>query len=172
METLLILYKCFVRSIIDYASFAYFPTQKDLINKLGKIQFYAIRLCYGFRISTPTNILLAESKLVSIQERTGFLCNCYLYKVLSNSNFLIHTTIKRCEKKIERHKIAICNRIILSKIQNLEKVTNIQITNKHFNIYLHDYETLFLEDIDVDIEIGRTLKNCTNPNDIIKSLII
>ena len=71
-QTLLTFHKCFVRSIIDYASFVYYPTRKNLADKLEKIQYAAIRFALGYRNSTPTNILLAESKLPSICERSRF----------------------------------------------------------------------------------------------------
>ena len=56
-ETLIILYKSFVRSILDYGCFVYFPTQLNQIEKLEKIQYAVIRLALGYRINTPTNIL-------------------------------------------------------------------------------------------------------------------
>ena len=60
---LLILYKSFVRSIIDYGCFIYFSHKKNEVEALEKIQFAAIRYALGYRISTPTNLLIAESKL-------------------------------------------------------------------------------------------------------------
>ena len=41
-NTLIVFYKNFVRSILDYACFVYFPTQKTIIEKLEKIQFSAL----------------------------------------------------------------------------------------------------------------------------------
>ena len=100
-ETQIILYKSLVRSIIDYGSFVYFPTQHNQIYKLERIQYAAIRLALGYRKSTPTNILLAESKLSTIKERTKFLCMNYLYKILTNENLLIHKTINSYVKTFQ-----------------------------------------------------------------------
>lgn len=103
-ETLITLYKSFVRSIIDYGCFIYLPTRKNEIAKLEKIRYAAIRAALGYRISTPTNILLAESKLPLIQERTKFLCKCYLSKILSSKNSQVHKTIQNFYKKSKKKK--------------------------------------------------------------------
>ncbi|XP_076658781.1 uncharacterized protein LOC143362464 [Halictus rubicundus] len=60
-ETLITLYKSFIRSTIDYGSFIYFPSQKYLTAKLESIQNTAIRLALGYRKTTPLNILIGES---------------------------------------------------------------------------------------------------------------
>ena len=85
-ETLIYLYKSYVRSIIDYASFIYYPKTKILAEKLEKIQNSAIRTALGLRTSTPNNILLAEAKLPTICDRTKLLCQCYLVKNLSSTS--------------------------------------------------------------------------------------
>ncbi|XP_058803329.1 uncharacterized protein LOC131671138 [Phymastichus coffea] len=90
--TLLTLYKSFIRAIIDYGCLVYYPTQAKLTNVLEKIQYSAIRLSLGYRISTPTNILLSESKLVTIENRTKYLCLNYLYKIMSNKNFKVFSS--------------------------------------------------------------------------------
>ena len=94
-STLITLYKSFIRPIIDYASFIYFPSSKNKIEKLEGIQYVAIRLALGFRNSTRINILLAESKLTTLESRAKFLCNCFLVKNLSNISSLTSQTINK-----------------------------------------------------------------------------
>ena len=53
-STLLLFYKSFIRSILDYASHVYYPPKKNIQNKIEKLQFKSIRLALGYRISTPT----------------------------------------------------------------------------------------------------------------------
>ena len=65
-STLLIFYKSFVRPIIDYASFLYFPLKNTNVLKLERIQVQAIRLSLGYRITTPTNILTSEAKMIRL----------------------------------------------------------------------------------------------------------
>lgn len=82
-ETLTALYKSYILSKIDNASFIYYPTSKNLVNKLENIQLSAIRSALGYRITTPKNILLAESKLISITERAKQLGCIFLLKCMS-----------------------------------------------------------------------------------------
>ncbi|CAB0041508.1 unnamed protein product [Trichogramma brassicae] len=84
-DTLLILYKSYIRSIMDYGSFIYLPKNKQDKLKLERIQFAAIRCALGYRMSTPTNILLAEAKMFSFEERTKMLGKAYIAKALSNT---------------------------------------------------------------------------------------
>ena len=51
-ETLVILYKSYVRSIIEYGSYIYCPLKANLLEKMQKIQNSAIRTALGYRIST------------------------------------------------------------------------------------------------------------------------
>ena len=60
--TLLTFYKNFVRAIIDYGCVVYFPTRKNLINKIEQVQYKAIRAALGYRTTTPINILLHGKK--------------------------------------------------------------------------------------------------------------
>ncbi|OXU19814.1 hypothetical protein TSAR_010589 [Trichomalopsis sarcophagae] len=94
-NTLLILYKSFVH----YANFVYFPTNKQLVQKLERIQYAALRLSLGYRNSTPTNVILAESKMLTIEDRTIYLCHCHLYTILSNRNLIVNETIRSLKKK-------------------------------------------------------------------------
>ncbi|OXU28797.1 hypothetical protein TSAR_005478 [Trichomalopsis sarcophagae] len=52
-------------------------------------------------ISTPTNILIAESKMQFIQERTKFLCKNNLYKIYTNEKILVHNTINYFNKLLK-----------------------------------------------------------------------
>lgn len=72
-ETLIILHKSLISSMIDYGSIVYFPDKKYLYMKFEKLQYSAIRFALGYRISTPTIILIAESKLPLLRERTKYL---------------------------------------------------------------------------------------------------
>ena len=90
-QTLITLYKSYVRSVIEYASSVYFPTRKNSIYKLERIQYQAIRLALGYRRSTPTTILLAESKLPLLSERAKFLANRYITNVLANRKSMLYS---------------------------------------------------------------------------------
>ena len=107
--TLLILYKSYVRSILDYASFIYYPKLKKYREMLEKIQYAALRSAMGYRISTPTNIILAETKVCAIRDRARFLCRCYLSKIISFSESNVYENLmKTCsgnnKKKILKNR--------------------------------------------------------------------
>lgn len=94
-DTLLTLYKSYVRSIIDYGLFVWFPTHKKAIQKIERIQYSALRAALGMRKSTPVNVLIAESKLNFIRDRAQYLCKRYLTKILSNRESPIYKTMIR-----------------------------------------------------------------------------
>ena len=62
---------------------------------MERIQYAAIRLALGYRISTPTNILVAESKLTYLQDRIKFLCSTYRSKIIASENVPDTKTIDR-----------------------------------------------------------------------------
>ena len=101
--------------------------RKDLRNKLEQIQYNAIRAVLGLRKTTPTNILLAESKLPFIYERSKFLCNMFLIKTLSNESLPLHKAINiHCKNKnnINRKRkrlFEICAIEIMRNFPNLYK---------------------------------------------------
>ena len=92
---LMLIFKSFVRSIIEYGIYIYLPKQKKIADKLEKIQYQAIRTALGYRSSTPTNILLAESKLIFITDRARYLCNRYLSKIFANDQTPSYKTINK-----------------------------------------------------------------------------
>lgn len=83
-QTLLMIYKSYIRSIIDYAGFIYFPWKKTETKKLEKVQHSAIRLALGYRMSTPLNVLLGESKLQTLADRVKYLGSNFIIKALSH----------------------------------------------------------------------------------------
>lgn len=81
-QTMLAFYTSYILSILDYGSFVYYPcNNKAEKYKLEKIQYAAIRIAMGYRNSTPTNVLLWESKLVSFENRTMVLGSVHLSKL-------------------------------------------------------------------------------------------
>ena len=163
-ETLITLYKSLVRSHIDYGIFIYYPTQKKLKEKFEKIQFSAIRSALGYRISTPTNVLLAESKLPLINDRAVFLCNYFLTRSLSNTSIQTNKEIihyysrNKTDKRKRKRLIVQC----ILKYLNEGKHNNLYIDNQ-FSIYRFDYTTITTS-ITINTEIGTSLKYIENPN--------
>lgn len=163
--TLLILYKSLIRSKLEYNSFIYFPHRKDTKLKLERIQFAAIRLAFGYRISTPTNILLGESKLTSIEDRAIMLGKRYYAKVLSNTNLNSFVPVQN----------VMCNSVLYLKpkkiplsikaIIELQEIAPIISSLSGFSIFHTNFEALTSE-IDCDMLSGINFKNPNSANSL------
>ena len=131
-STLIILYKSFVRSLIDYGCYIYFPSSVNLIKKLKRIQYIAIRSALGLRIITPSNIVLAEAELLSIKDRTELLRYSYPAKVMSNLNSTTFKCITSFQY-IDKKRTLIRNSLISRCISNfINSSHNIDLTdNEH-----------------------------------------
>lgn len=108
-------------------------------NKLEKFQYSAIRFSLGYRRTTPTNILLAESKLPLISERAIFLCKNYLMKILSHNNLQISSTI--LEKYLNSSPSDTKKRLLRQCIQQITEYTPYLYKNDTFNIFNTNFET-------------------------------
>lgn len=166
--TLLTFYKSYVRSIVDYGIFVYFPNKKDLSDKLEKIQYSAIRFALGYRNTTPTNILLSESKLTFIKDRALFLCENFFFKTMSNSNLLSYNVIENYHRQ-NKHRTRRKNERILEKciLDNFNQTKKLSITS-NFQIYNYDYYTT-ITSIPINTEVGERMKKTgeTDPLKII-----
>ena len=66
---LISLYKSLICSHIEYRFFVFAPKTKNLMLKLARIQYAALRTALGYRSSTPTNIIFGEFRLCMLQHR-------------------------------------------------------------------------------------------------------
>ena len=140
---------------MEYGIFSYFPTTKDQIKALEKIQLAAIRLALGFRKSTPTNILLAESKLQRWKGRAKLLgerlkqCQTRKSLMFSDLNYFLQSQRKKTK--------------LLYTCLKTSSYSEIMDTRRTFNMYSHDYSinTLSIPD---SIELEMNLKKPINPN--------
>ena len=94
-STLISLYKSLIRSHIDYGSFLFALKTNHLMLKLEKIQYTALRIALGYRNSTPTNIILGDTRLSMLQHRAKYLCNRFIMKNLSNSGSTLYNWFNR-----------------------------------------------------------------------------
>lgn len=80
---MLTIFKTLIRGSIEYGSFL-LPTQNSkLMDSLESAQGRALRLCIGFRRSTPTNVVHAESGIGPVRHRFMFLTSKFLLKSFS-----------------------------------------------------------------------------------------
>lgn len=73
VNTALIMYKSYVRAIMDYALFVYFPRDLRTRVQIERLQYKGIRVALGYRNTTPTNVMICEAKVLSMEDRAGLL---------------------------------------------------------------------------------------------------
>ena len=165
-STLLTFYKSFVRPIIDYASFLYFPLKNTKVLKIERIQYQAIRLSLGYIITTPTNILTAEAKLMRLIDRAKFLGTKFIIRNLSNSSSPSNPFIRR--------QFFNCLRISSSKYNILQYCITQVFPFKDLimseNIYNFDFQVLNVS-LPVNIDVGSQLNLLENPGEIFSNHI-
>ncbi|XP_076282897.1 uncharacterized protein LOC143210184 isoform X1 [Lasioglossum baleicum] len=93
-ETLLTIYRTYIRSRLDYGSFVYFPEPDWLRRRLETIQATAIKLALGLRTSTPTNVVLAEAGTPYLQHRAAYLGKIFFSKIISNTSHITNRYIR------------------------------------------------------------------------------
>ena len=72
-ETMVILYKTFIRSVIDYGSIIYCSASPSILKKLDVVQSQALRLCCGALKCTPVCALEVECGIPPLQCRRKLL---------------------------------------------------------------------------------------------------
>ncbi|XP_046750589.1 uncharacterized protein LOC124413847 [Diprion similis] len=163
-HTLLILYKSSVRSLMEYGSFIYFPTHKKLMAKIEQIQCAAVRIILGLRKTTPTNILIAESKLPFMRERACYLCYRFLAKSMSYKKNLMWGEINYFISSRKN------KRLLIECIDNIFKLTEHTEVQNHLPIYDFDYKVNLIS-IPFDKQLGDFLKKTSDPNAVLNSFL-
>lgn len=169
-STLIGFYKSFTRSIIDYGSYIYFPTTKNSILKLERIQFAAIRLSHGLRISTPTNILLAESNLTTLRIRSELLCSQFLLKAFSRTQTITRVTLDSHVRKIivDRRQRTDGMRKCIKRVVGIRHEIH---QGRFASVYNHHFD-IFRTPINVDYSLGISLRDSDYPNLLLQTAFL
>ena len=83
-QTLSKLYRCLIRSKLDYGSIIYGAARKSYICMLDPVQNQALRLCLGAFRTSPVESLQTEANEPSLALRRNRLSNLYSLKLKSN----------------------------------------------------------------------------------------
>lgn len=86
----LLIYKSFIRSIIDYGAIFYDQSAKSHLEKIDKIQNQSLRLCLGVMRSSPIHCILAETQVTPLSHRRKILGTKYLLKLYSKQSEIIN----------------------------------------------------------------------------------
>ncbi|XP_045025199.1 uncharacterized protein LOC123469925 [Daphnia magna] len=97
-HTLMILFKSLVRSKIDYGLIAYGNASKSNLTQLDVISRAIIRIVLGSRLSTPTEILYAESGTEPIGTRRRWLATKYIINLGHRPYNPMYTTAKQMQE--------------------------------------------------------------------------
>lgn len=82
-KCLLRLYKCYIRSLLDYAAPLYSTASPSNLEKLNTIQHSALRIAIGALRSSPTASLHAESNLPPLRHHQNTQALAYYFRVHS-----------------------------------------------------------------------------------------
>lgn len=77
-QSLLLIYRAMIRSVIEYGSFLYGSASSSTLQKLEKIQFQAVRQCMGYLRTSPTNAILIESNEPPLELRRNLLAGKFV----------------------------------------------------------------------------------------------
>jgi len=110
------IYKALVRGSMEYGSSFLPMNNKDLIEKLEKIQRHSLKYCLGLRQSIPSNVVLAESGVPSLKHRFEFLASKIIIKSLAfEDNILLDKLYNLQLSLINNNRHNIFNNFLLYK---------------------------------------------------------
>ena len=171
-ETLITVYKSFIRSILDWGSIFYDKGKANLLLKLDRIQFASLRKALGCMITTPTNVLQHIAGEPPLILRRKYLAKKFLLDSFSKKNKLLENTL---EGMSNLHAFFPNKRISfyhsLFKVWENWKVKMDQV--EKFDLlpcYQFDYFSNFIN-FNIDFDIGFKIKNDNNPNELFNAFI-
>lgn len=88
------IYRALIRSRLDYGGFLLNNLFKNLTAKLNKIQYTAIRSFMGYRLSTPLNVVLTDTREAPLNIRNFYLSIGYLSRAALNDLHPILTVLE------------------------------------------------------------------------------
>jgi ribonuclease HI len=94
-ESLLLLYRSLIRSLMDYACFIYLNISKTQLLKLERIQYKALRVICGVPSTTPGPVLQAELGELPLKLRFKSLSTVYSLKTVYSDNNPTQRIIKQ-----------------------------------------------------------------------------
>ena len=130
-ETMVILFKTLIRSVIEYGIPVYHTYNHNSIEKIRKIQNSGIRIAMGYRISTPINVMMVEAGTMDIDNRWELMTNRYIAKHRSKTTSGVIEAIRKHTinqgEQIEDNRQSLLEKA-LNDTENLE-----EIIEKNFN---------------------------------------
>ena len=95
-STLLKLYRCLIRSKLDYGCMVYGSARTSYLESLDRVQNAALRACLGVFRTTPITSLCVEANEIPISLRRQKLAVQYVLKLKSNPSNPTYTSVFQC----------------------------------------------------------------------------
>lgn len=73
VNTALMIYKSYVRSLIEYGLMIYYPKYWKGRDILDKLQNRSLRIAMGYRNSAPIIVMMAKTQVLRLEDRANFL---------------------------------------------------------------------------------------------------
>ncbi|KYN50141.1 hypothetical protein ALC62_00169, partial [Cyphomyrmex costatus] len=128
---LLTIYRAVFRGAVEYACTIFtWKNNARIFRQLERLQYKAIRVSMGYRLSTPINVMLCEAKEYPLKLRFNLLSERFVVKCISKRNYPVIDSIKSL-------KSSLCTPS--QKAQTLAKSPSLRcyIINKHDSSHLH-----------------------------------
>ncbi|XP_076301407.1 uncharacterized protein LOC143219277 [Lasioglossum baleicum] len=116
---------------------------------------------------TPLNVMIAESKLMLLSDRSIFLCERYLAQIVSNKGSKIVNTVTKYYHLSKRKNSRFKNIILDICIDRFPELKDKIISDNNYNLYCHDFNTL-VTSIPINTTLGSELRDPVDPNPQIK----
>ena len=134
-KTLILLFKTLVRSKTDYGLIAYGNASKSNLNKIDTACRSILRVIRGSKLSTPTEILYAESSTEPLATRRSWLSGKYLVKLGHKPNNPAYTQAKAASLHPTayppRSTPCLSDTISFLKESNLAAFPEVPVTSRH-----------------------------------------
>lgn len=160
INTAIVVYKSFGRSIMDYGLFVYYPRTHKGKEKIEKLQYKGIRIAMGYRNSTPTNVMLMEARIMRMEERAGYLARKYWTKINGCKNKEMENILNRLEILECRNNLNNPNgnrSVITESWRQVKKWKEDIDQTDGFTVHNKDYWVLTKQNL-VNLEIGKNRK--------------
>lgn len=108
----------------------------------------------GYRNSTPTNVILAESKILKMEDRAGTLARNYWVRTIAKQNSDISQTMNKLREIYNRINIRGETLMLIDTWREIDIVREDIEKNRIPGIYANDY-WIGTRKIRVDTKIGK-----------------
>ena len=97
-KSALIVYKTYIRPVIEYGCEAWLPMSQTHLDDLQIIQNNALRICLGHPLMYSTELMHTEAKICSIEERLKARTAKFMIKAMNNGTLVGRELLKELQE--------------------------------------------------------------------------